>query len=156
MITRLHTIFKYDNARSIKVLGQNLLTEMPNEHTLSQIAAHVIYNNLIKIPIGIVPKMIFVVMPRKWQWLMCKQLGCSMYNDGTIKKFFVKTIQHMVTGVDTDDPKSAGGWNETEFKLFLSILHDHGYTYDQDPWWLIMDIEEGIKDNVCQMRLKQS
>ena len=142
MITRLHTIFKYDSKRALHALGQDLMANAPDDMTLCEMSAHIIYRNLITIPVGFAPKLVYSLLPVKLKWKVCQQLGYSMYNNGSVKKFFYKTIQHMVKGVDAYDPTSAGGWCESEFKQFLTILHEHGYSYDGEPWWLIMELEE--------------
>ncbi|MFY0656375.1 MAG: hypothetical protein JXR12_06465 [Neptunomonas phycophila] len=59
----------------------------------------------------------------------------------------------MVSGVDTSDSNSAGGWNEEEFNKFLDILDECRYKFNNEAWWLNADFkpDEPVRTKVLAM-----
>lgn len=147
MITRLHTIFKYDNFDSLVVLYKDLLTDQTIDvGNLSTIFSRILYHNLIELPVEWMPRWVYKIMPKHWQFAVCQQIGASLMDSNQLRPAFNKVIHHMLSGVDLTDRRSAGGWNEREFKTFLTILSDNGYYYDGDPTWLIAKLEQSIAE----------
>lgn len=140
-MTRLHTLFVYDNIHSLRALGSDLMNNRPQDATVCGVCARILHQNLIKMPINWIGRVIYSCAPKKWQWEYCKRLVTSMYYNRSILSCYAKMIQHMVSGVDTSDSKSAGGWNEEEFNKFLDILEECGYKFDNEAWWLNADFE---------------
>ena len=147
MISRLHTIFKYDNKDSIDVLAHDILTNMPEVDRKLILGNRLVESGLILPPCGDFGRTLVTLLPWPIRGFAIKVIIKELEITYQLDLFLQKCISHIQYGVDRSDPKSAGGWNQDEFNAFLTILADVGYSYEGDPWWFVSELQRTIEHN---------
>ena len=132
--TDLHRRFAYNDKQTLLALYEQLaLEDIPPQSLMASISTAVLFNNLILVPGGWLVRFFYNRLSVQKKFLYCTGVIQAMIKDNQLNAFYAGMLVHMVNGVDKTDPASAGGWNASEFCVFLHILNQLGYEYTPQP-----------------------
>ena len=128
MIKQLND-YKYDNIDDLHELRSVLLSDPPPDANVDRLLVLVMSAKLMRS--GLIANLIHKFTPLSFSTRFFMRIVEVARSHNASNGMFNSTLNHMVYGVDCSDPKSAGGWNEVEFSIFIHLIELSGFNPNQ-------------------------